>query len=125
VNLAPWRETETEGERMSKVEMVCVGLLVLIYGGSGIVELPQWRKFSGQFVGWGFPSWWAAFNPALKIAAAGLTVAPQTRPYGVALCVLVAVGAGFVVLRFKERAMYKAALPVVFLTLLAAGLLLA
>jgi hypothetical protein len=110
---------------MSTVEIVCVGLLALIYGGSGLVELPRWRRFTGQFVGWGFPPWWAAFNPALKIAAAVMTIVPQTRPYGVALCVLVALGAAFVVLRFKERAMVKAALPVVALTLLCTALLLA
>jgi len=104
------------------VRNVC---LALIYGGSGLVELPQWRKFVDPFVRWGFPSWFAAFNPALKIVAAGLTIAPSTRVYGAALCVLIALGAGAIVLRFKERAMYKAVLPVVVLTLVSAALLLA
>lgn len=110
---------------MSNLEWVCVGLLVLIYGGSGLAELPQWRKFTGQFVGWGFPPWWAAFNPGLKIAGAGMTIVPQTRLYGVMLCVLVALGAAFVVLRFRERTMLKAALPVAAVTLVCAALLLA
>lgn len=108
---------------MSTTEIVCVGLLVLIYGVSGAVELPQWRKFSPQFVRWGFAPWWAVFNPALKIAAAGMTLAPQTRMYGVALCVLVAGGAVVTVLRHKERAMVKVALPVAALTLISATLL--
>lgn len=110
---------------MSSIEIACVGLLVLIYGGSGVVELPQWRKFADQFARWGFPRWWAAFIPALKIVAAALTVAPQTRSYGVALCVLVAAGAVITVVRHRERAMYQAALPVAAVTLVAAALLLA
>ena len=109
---------------MSKLEIAAVALPVLVYGGSGIVELPQWRKFVDQFVRWGFPAWWAAFNPALKIVAAGLTLAPPTRPLGLALCVAIALGAVVTVLRFNERALIKAALPVAALTLLSAVVLL-
>lgn len=109
---------------MSTTDMVALGLLVVIYGGSGLVELPQWRKFTDQFTRWGFPRWWAAFNPALKIAAALLALLPSTRPYGVVLCVLVALAAATVVVRFSERAMYKAAFPVLALTVSAAAWLL-
>ena len=110
---------------MSILSMVALALLVLIYGGSGLVELPQWRKFADQFARWGFPRWWAAFNPALKIVAALLALLPATRPYGVILCVLVALGAAIVVVRFRERVLYKAALPVAVLTLSAGAWLLA
>jgi hypothetical protein len=110
---------------MSIIETGAVVLLVLIYGGSGIVELPQWRKFSDQFARWGYPAWFSLFIPALKVFAGVLTAVPPTRSYGVVLCVVVAVGALVTVLRFKERVMYKAAIPVVALTLLSAAWLLA
>jgi hypothetical protein len=103
-----------------------VGLVVLalVYGGSGLVELPQWRRFTEQFVRWGFPAWWAAFNPALKIAAGALVLWPPTRTIGVALCMLVALGALATVLRCREKALYKAAIPVAGLTFLSAAVLL-
>jgi len=109
---------------MTMLDMGAVALLVLIYAGSGIIELPQWRKFKDQFARWGYPAWFAAFNPAFKLVAGVLTAVPATRGLGVALCVVVAIGALVTVLRFRERTLYKAAIPVVVLTLLSAAWLL-
>lgn len=109
---------------MSKVDILCVSIMALIYGGSGIVELPQWNKLGDQFNRWGFPRWWAVFNSALKVLAAGLILMPRTRVVGVALCVIVAFCAAATVLRFKERALYKPVLAVVVVTLLGAVQLL-
>lgn len=109
---------------MSTIQMAALGFLGLVYGGSGLVELPQWRRFADQFASWGFPRWWALFNPALKLVAAVLAVLPQTRTFGVLLCLLVALGAVVTVLRFKERQLLKAALPLAVLTAVSAWLLL-
>lgn len=109
---------------MSMVEMIAIGLLVLIYGGSGVAELPHWRKSTAQYERWGYPSWWALVTPALKVVAAALTVAPATRPYGVVLCLLVGLAALATVLRWRERAMRIPAVGVVALTCAAAAMLL-
>jgi len=98
--------------------MISVGLMVLIYGGSGLAEIAMWRKFVPQFLRWNFPAWMAWVNPAIKILAAVLIAMPQTRVVGAMLCCAVAVGAVLTVLRFRERAMYKAALPVLVVTAL-------
>ncbi len=100
-----------------------IGLLVLIYGGSGVVELPMWRKSVDQYVQWGYPRWWAIVTPALKVLAAALVIFSQTRLIGAALCALIGMAAAATVLRFRARNMYAAALPVALLTLISAGIL--
>ena len=49
---------------------------------------------------------------------------PATRAVGAALCLTVAAGAVFTVLRFRERGMYKAAFPVAVLTVVSATYLI-
>jgi hypothetical protein len=109
---------------VEKLTLLNVGLLVLVYGGSGIAEIFQWRKFASQFERWRFPAWMAWGNPLLKIAAAALVMMPATRAVGAALCLTVAAGAVFTVLRFRERGMYKAAFPVAVLTVVSATYLI-
>jgi hypothetical protein len=109
---------------MSMLEWGAIGALALIYGGSGLAELPMWRKTVDQFVQWGYPRWFAIFNPALKLVAGVMVLFTQTRPIGVALCVLVGLAALATVLRFRTRSMYPAVIPVVLLTLASAAVLL-
>ena len=109
---------------MSTVDWVALGLLVLIYAGSGLVELPLWRKSVDRFVGWGYPRWMALANPALKALAGILALVPQTRLAGVLLCVIIGVAASATVLRARDRSMYGPALTGTILTLICAGLLL-
>ncbi len=109
---------------MSMLQWGAIGALALIYGGSGLAELPMWRKTVDQFVQWGYPRWFAIFNPALKLVAGVLVLFAQTRLVGVALCVLVGLAALATVLRFRTRSMYPAVIPVVLLTLASAAVLL-
>ena len=109
---------------MAMFEWGAVGFLVLVYGGSGLAELPLWRRFVDRFVKWGYPRSWAIVTPVLKIIGAALTPIPQTRPIGAALCALIGIAAAITVLRFRERALYAPALAVATLTLCGAGLLM-
>lgn len=108
---------------MPVLQWGALGLLVLIYGGSGIVELPMWRKSVDQYVQWNYPRWWAIFTPALKVIAAALVLIPQTRLFGAALCVLIGLAAAGTVFHFRTRTMYPAVLVVLAATLLSAGML--
>jgi len=108
---------------MSMLQWGAIGALVLIYGGSGLAELPMWRKTVEQFVQWGYPRWFAIFNPALKLMAGVMVLFTQTRLIGVALCVLVGLAALGTVTHFRTRSMYPAVIPVVLLTLASAAVL--
>jgi hypothetical protein len=109
---------------MSTVKWVALGLLILIYAGSGLVELPLWRKSVDRFVGWGYPRWMAVANPALKALAGILALIPQTRLAGVLLCAAIGLAASATVLRARDRSMYGPALAGTALTLICAGLVL-
>lgn len=109
---------------MSILAWVCLGFLALVYGGSGLAELFTWRKSAPQFVDWGYPRWWAIVTPMVKLVAALLLIAEQTRIAGVLLCLAVGLAASATVLWHREKAMYLAALPVTLLTLAASGYLL-
>ena len=109
---------------MSYIEWAAVGFLVLVYGGSGAVELPQWRKFVDRFTKWGYPRSWAIVTPALKVLGAVLTLVPVTTSFGAALCAVIGIAAAVTVLRFRERALYVPALGVMVLTLASAAVLI-
>jgi hypothetical protein len=109
---------------MTTIQLVALGLLVLIYAGSGLVELPLWRRSAERFVGWGYPRWMALANPALKALGGILAIFPQTRLIGVLLCAVIGLAASATVLRARDRAMYVPALIGTTLTLVCAGLVL-
>lgn len=109
---------------MSILAWVCLVFLGLVYGGSGVAELFTWQKSAPQFLAWGYPRWWAIVTPAVKLIAGLLLIAPETRVFGVLLCVAVGVAASATVLWHRQKAMYMAALPVTLLTLVASGYLL-
>jgi len=108
---------------MSILQSSCVGLLVLIYGGSGAAELPMWRRFADDYIRWGLGRSWAIITPIIKLVAAVLTLVPRTRLMGAALCSIVALAAVITVARAKEGARLVIASVVCIVTLAAAGLM--
>jgi hypothetical protein len=109
---------------MSTLELTCVGFLLLVYGGSGLAELPMWRRFAPDYVRWGYARSWAIATPLIKLAAAALVAIPQTRMVGAVLCSLVALAAVGSVVRAKEPPRILIASVVCILTLGATVLLL-
>jgi hypothetical protein len=109
---------------MTTVQSIALGLLVLIYAGSGLIEIPLWRKSVDRFVGWGYPSWMAILNPVLKAVAGVLALIPQTRLVGVLLCAAIGIAASATVLKARDTKMYGPAFTGTALTLICAGLVL-
>jgi hypothetical protein len=108
---------------MSTLEMICVGFILLVFGGSGLGELPTWRRFADDYVRWGYGRSWAVITPAIKVIAAVLTAVPQTRLLGAVLCCAVAIAAVISVARAKEPPRVMIASVVCILTLAATVLL--
>jgi hypothetical protein len=104
---------------MSTLELICVGFLLLVYGGSGLGELPTWRRFAPDYVRWGYGRSWAIITPVIKLAAAALVAIPQTRIVGAVMCSLVALAAVGSVVRAKEPPRILIASVVCILTLAA------
>jgi hypothetical protein len=109
---------------MPDLEWFSAGLLALIYGGSGLVELPMWRKMAADYLRWGYPRSWAIITPGVKILAAALVLIPRSRLLGASLCTIIAIAALATVLRVKDRARIAAASIVATLTVVAAVLIL-
>jgi hypothetical protein len=109
---------------VSNIQWGALAVLVLIYAGSGLVELPMWRRSVTRFMGWGYPAEMALINPALKLAGGLLAAWPQTRSWGVLLCAVIGIAASATVLRARDKAMYGPALFGTALTLLCAFLIL-
>lgn len=101
---------------MTMIQMLCVGLLVLIYGLVSIPEIVKWRHFAPSFVKWGYPEAWALVTPIVKLIGAICLFFAVTRDLGFAMCLAVAVAAAATVLWRKDIAMYKVTLPATLLT---------
>jgi hypothetical protein len=109
---------------MTMIEWAAAGFLVLVYGGSGIIELPMWRRFADRFVRLGYPRSWAIVTPALKLLGAALTLIPQAMPIGASRCALIGLAAAASVLRARERSMCAPALAVMVITIASAAFLI-
>lgn len=103
---------------MTTTQMVCLGLLLLVYGVVSVPEIIKWKHFSPGFVKWGYPEWWALVTPIIKLLGAVCLLFAISRPFGFFLCNAVALAAAATVIWHKDAAMYKVTLPATLVTII-------